>query len=102
MHYMSLIQEYFYSNDINFSFYTGKMPTIYEFKQKIYEKLYIPIHKKKLIFVGEEIADDKQIINKIKFHIFNFSYYGISKHSDFVDIKVIDCRKYVICDYKKF
>ena len=62
-------------------------------KKIIRNKAYIPVHRQILLFDKKEYSDDTKL-SSIKSKYFQFRINKIRVKDDYVNIEVIDCRKY--------
>ena len=64
-----------------------------ELKEVISNEVYIPTHRQMSLFDGKEYSDDRYL-SSIKSKYFEFKINNYRLKNDYVNIEIIDCRKY--------
>ena len=78
---------------VNLSIWDRRDIKIGELKEVISNEAYVPTHRQILLFNDKEFSDDRYL-SSIKSKDFGFKINNLRLKSDYVNIEVIDCRKY--------
>ena len=78
---------------MNLSIWDRRDIKIGELKEVISNEAYVPTHRQILLFNDKEFSDDRYL-SSIKSKDFGFKINNLRLKSDYVNIEVIDCRKY--------